>query len=73
VGLLLPMEDYRLIPLSDQRFRSIPAVLTPAKPAKRSTSFVVYSPTLPVDPDDEQDQEPIVFEEDEEALLQTNS
>ena len=57
------MNDYRLIPLSGDKLRYLPAVLTHARSLKEGESVLVYIPTLPADPDD-QGQDPIVSEED---------
>ena len=57
------MKDYRSIPLSDGKLRYLPAMLTPALSLKKGERVLVYIPTLPTDPDD-QDQDPIVSEED---------
>lgn len=57
------MKRYRLIPLSGARLRYLPAILTPVKHLKKGEGVLVYIPTLPVDPDADLDQEPIVSED----------
>lgn len=56
------MKNYRLI-LLNKKLRYFPAILTSPRSLKQGESVLVYIPTLPVDPND-QDQEPIVSEDD---------
>ena len=57
------MEDYHYIPISGEKLRYLPAILTPTKHLKKGEEVLVYIPTLPVDPDTDLDQEPIVPED----------